>query len=124
MIAAGEPKRRLVRLSPAGDEVNASEARRRHRRQLARQLLLRRVGKSLVVHERERLRVRTGGLDQVLAPVTERERHRPASHRVEVAAALGILNPHAVPLDDHRVTATELGVQHPGAHNGLSSATP
>src|SRR4051812_22475258 len=43
--------------------------------------------------------------------MAERRRHRATAHRVEVASAGGILQPHPLPFYDHRIAAVELREQ-------------
>ena len=84
----------------------------RHFGQLSRELFLRGIAQSLVVDERELLGLGASGLDQVTPPVTERQRHRSAAHRVEIPPAGRIDHEHAVTLDDHRIATVEFRRQH------------
>src|SRR5205085_11184945 len=76
VIAAGKAQGGLVRLRAAGDEVHSREALRRHRHELAGELLLRRVGEPLVVDEGELARLLGGGRRDVPPPMSKRRGHR------------------------------------------------
>ena len=109
VVAAGDLDRHLVRVGAADREPRAGEPLGRDADELLGEPLLRRVREPLVVDEREGLGLRPSRGDDVAPAVAEGRRHRAAAHRVEVPAAVRVLDPDAVAAngDRHRPPESE-----------------
>src|SRR5207253_5561821 len=97
----------LVRLRATGDEPRAREALWGNTYQLLGEALLRGVGEPFVVDVGELLGLLPRGFDDVFAAVAERRGHRATAHRVEVALARLVLDPHAVATLEDGITFVE-----------------